>query len=156
MAGWLLAVATPCNALLFLIRILGIFRGCYRITIAFTLLWLSTFTCILTPLNFKGDNLLLVNRGCLMTEGRSLAAVGFLSVLLFDTAVFIAITWKVLNVNLVRGWRNRVSLFFGGEPTRVGYISKILLQSGQIYYLYVPEHDTRTKTSHDSPDLLGV
>ena len=137
MAGGLLAIATPCTALLFLIRILGIFRGCRRVTIPFIVLWLSTFACILTPLNFKGDNLLLVNRGCLMTEGGSLAAVGFITVLLFDTMVFAATTWKVLNVNLVRGWRGRVNLFFGGtsDPARVGEISKILLQSGQLYYL---------------------
>ncbi|KAK7691713.1 hypothetical protein QCA50_005113 [Cerrena zonata] len=137
MAGWLLAVATPCNALLFLIRILGIFRGCYRVTIPFTLLWMSTFTCILTPLTFKGENLLLVNRGCLMTEGGSLAAVGFMSVLLFDSMVFAAISWKVLDINLARGWRDRIRLFFGGETDTLGYISKILLQSGQIYYLAI-------------------
>ena len=133
MAGWLLAIATPCNALLFLIRILGIFRGCRRVTIPFIVLWLSTFACILTPLNFVGGQFILANRICLVQETRVWAAIGFITILAFDTAVFITITAKVLSVNMANTWSDRAKMFFGRK--HLGSLSKALLHSGQQFYM---------------------
>ncbi|KAK7691714.1 hypothetical protein QCA50_005114 [Cerrena zonata] len=132
-AAWLLAFSTPCNALLFLIRIRGIFLHSPKITWIFALLWSTTFASILTPLNFIGGQFVLANRICLVEETRVWAAIGFITVLIFDTAVFVTISIKVLSTNMAETWGERARIFFGRK--HLGRLSKVLLHSGQQFYL---------------------
>lgn len=132
-AAWLLAVSTPCNAFLWLIRIRAIFAHSRRTICTFTLLWGTTFASILTPLNFVGGQFILANRICLVQETRVWAAIGFITILAFDTAVFITITAKVLSVNMANTWSDRAKMFFGRK--HLGSLSKALLHSGQQFYM---------------------
>ncbi|KAK7681925.1 hypothetical protein QCA50_014887 [Cerrena zonata] len=132
--AWLLAFATPLNAFLFLIRVIGIFRGSRVMVYIFSGLWLSTWSSFVIPISFKVNenphNLI-----CLATETKPYSAAGFLLVLLFDTAVFVAISLKVTFIGGNRSWRARLRTFFTGQDT--GYISRTLMRSGQLYYLGV-------------------
>ena len=53
-----------------------------------------------------------------------------------DTFVFLAISYRMVSIAIVkRTWRARTKSFFTGDGLL--YLSKILLQSGQVYYLSV-------------------
>ena len=65
------------------------------------------------------------------------SSFGFIASVVFDTAVFVAISVKVLEINAYRvfhGW-SWIMAFIRGEG--LGHISMVLLRSGQLYYLYV-------------------
>lgn len=131
-AAWLIAVATPLNAFLFLIRVVGIFRGSRVMVYTFIGLWASTWSSLLIPVSFNVDDN-PDNVICLATETKPYGAVGFFTVLLFDSAVFIAISLRVTGISMARSWKARLRIFFTGQDT--GYISRTLLRSGQLYYL---------------------
>ncbi|KAK7692554.1 hypothetical protein QCA50_004184 [Cerrena zonata] len=134
-AAWLLALSTPCNALLFLVRIRGVFLHSPKIVWTFTALWSTTFASFLIPLNYIGGQVLLANQNCLVEETRPWAVIGFITILIFDTAVFVAISTKVLTVNMANTWGERARIFFGRR--HLGRLSKVLLHSGQQFYLWV-------------------
>ena len=131
-AAWLIAISTPFNAFLFLIRVVGIFRGSRIMVYGFTALWFSTWSSFLIPISFNIDDN-PDNAICLATETKPWGAIGFFTVLIFDTAVFVAISLKVTAISMDRSWRTRMRMFFTGRET--GYISRTLLRSGQLYYL---------------------
>lgn len=51
----------------------------------------------------------------------------------YDTLVFLAITWRVVIDSPAQEWKARTSLFLTGK--KMGHISRALLQTGQVYYL---------------------
>ncbi|CAL1702822.1 unnamed protein product [Somion occarium] len=132
-AGWFGAISAPCNTLLFFIRIRGIFRESRIVVALFGLLWLSTCASVLAPLSFNGLDLDLVNHVCLMTDVKTFGAAGFLTITFFDTAVFIAMSIKVISFSLAETWRGKLRSFLSGK--NLGYVSKALLHTGQLYYL---------------------
>ncbi|CAL1702821.1 unnamed protein product [Somion occarium] len=132
-AGWFGAISVPCNTLLFFIRILGIFRESRTVVAVFGLLWLSTCASVLTPFSFNGLDLDLVDHVCIMTDVKTFGAAIFLTVTIFDTAVFIAITMRVLSFSLTETWGSRLKSFLSGR--NLGHISRTLLHTGQLYYL---------------------
>ena len=53
-AAWLIAISTPFNAFLFLIRVVGIFRGSRIMVYGFTALWTGTFLLLMvTAVGYK-------------------------------------------------------------------------------------------------------
>ena len=53
-----------------------------------------------------------------------------------DTLVFLAISYRMVSIAIVKNtWRARTKSFFTGDG--LYYLSKALLQSGQVYYLSV-------------------
>lgn len=133
-SAWFGAIAAPCNTLLFFIRIRGIFHDSPKIIAIFALLWFSTCASLTAPLSFSGVNVDLINRVCLMTDVKPFGVTAFLTIFVFDTAVFIAITIRVLSISLANTWRGRLRLFFLNGDS-LGHITKVLLHSGQLYYL---------------------
>ena len=71
--------------------------------------------------------------------------VGFITLLLFDTSVFVAVSYKVLSSNMVGTWKDWYRIVWRGQT--LGAVSKLLLRSGQIYYMYV------LPSSYDMGDL---
>ena len=84
-------------------------------------------------MSFSGVNVDLINRVCLMTDVQPFGVTSFLAVFIFDTAVFLAITMRMLSISITDTWRGRLSFFFGGDG--LGHVTKVLLHSGQLYYL---------------------
>lgn len=76
---------------------------------------------------------MLANRICLVEETKVWASIGFFTTLIFDTAVFIAISARVLSINMATSWGERARIFLGRK--HLGRLSKVLLHSGQQFYL---------------------
>lgn len=125
------------NSLLFLFRIQGVFYGECPIIVVFTLLWLAVVgTSVLAPLSFSG-----VSIGntpyCINTRLKDVGSAGIVMAAVDDTLVFIAITTKLV-MNHSSGMMSRRQewkLFFTGEG--MGRITRVVLQTGQLYYLCV-------------------
>jgi len=58
---------------------------------------------------------------------------GYIATAAYDTLVYIAISWRLASFGMSDHWKSRVKAFITGIGLRG--LSKILLQSGQAYYL---------------------
>jgi len=64
---------------------------------------------------------------------RHVDAWGYIATAAYDTLMYIFISWKLASSALVDKWQDRLRAFATGN--RLGWLSKVLLQSGQMYYL---------------------
>ncbi|KAK7695329.1 hypothetical protein QCA50_002520 [Cerrena zonata] len=73
--------------------------------------------------------------GCNLNQVKPLGSPGFVAITIFDTLVFVAISAKVLKIN--SEWRfpgkSWIASFIHGDG--LSHLSKVLLRSGQFYYL---------------------
>ena len=101
--------------------------------LCFILIWTTTFLSITSTVSIKEDGFV----GCNVDHVNPIGSLGFIFGAIFDTMVFVAISVKVLkiNTNLETPLKSWFSLFITAEG--LSRVSKILLRSGQIYYLYV-------------------
>ncbi|KAK7694027.1 hypothetical protein QCA50_003603 [Cerrena zonata] len=129
---WFAAFALPLNCMLFLFRIWGVFLDSRFIPPLFSILWLSTCSSFIAPFTFKAAHMDHAAECFIQWVGIN-SLVAFVAIAVYDTLVFIAISCKLLTFSYAQDWKARIRLFFCGE--NMGYISKGLLQSGQIYYL---------------------
>ena len=100
----------------------------------FSSLWLGVLGSALTlPFALHGAHI-GPTKFCIDGNVKSYGSSGMVASTVFDTVVFLAISWK-LSIDQMSGtiFRDKVKHFFGGRalPT----LSKGLLQSGQLYYL---------------------
>ena len=63
------------------------------------------------------------------------ASTGFFGLIFYDTMVFLAISIRLLLDNPADGWIAKAKVFISTE--KMGYLSQALLQTGQVYYLYI-------------------
>ncbi|CAL1706593.1 unnamed protein product [Somion occarium] len=127
--SWFEPSALVFNALLFLIRVRAVFLDSRKIVAAFSLLWLATLTAYTLP--FSSD---LTAHNCqFVGTVKPQGSVGFIVVAIFDTAVFTAISYHVLKFSLALTWKERFASFLDGSG--LGHVSRVLLQTGQLYYL---------------------
>ena len=102
------------------------------VCVLFTVLWLSTFGSFTAPFTFVGRHI-GPTRECIIRSVEKSTSAGFVAIVIYDTMVFIAISLRLLLDNPADGWIARFKLFFSGE--KMGYLSRALLQTGQMYYL---------------------
>ncbi|KAK7685177.1 hypothetical protein QCA50_011540 [Cerrena zonata] len=124
-------LTTPLNSSLFLLRIWGVFHGSKVIIGFFSLFWLSTFTSFVSAFNIK-THPIGPTQYCIVEAAPQIIAIAFIVAAAYDTLVFLAITMKIVLDSPAEGWKAKTSLLFTGE--KMGYISRALLQTGQIYY----------------------
>lgn len=129
---WLVALALPLNSLLFFIRARCVFFRYPRIVRGFFALWLTTFTSITTPFAFEAIQL-GPTRWCINSVVRGYSAAAFITIFIFDTSVFLAISIKISGHTVSRDWKGRIKAFVTGHG--MGNVSKTLLKTGQMYYL---------------------
>jgi hypothetical protein len=60
-------------------------------------------------------------------------AWGYIATAAYDTLMYISISWQLTLFAKDEIWQDRLWSFFTGDG--LGWLSKVLLQSGQIYYL---------------------
>lgn len=130
-ASWFVACALPLNSLLFYLRARGVFYESKLAVWAFFALWLTTFASFTAPFAFEATQLGPTN-WCVTTVVKHFSAASFVTVALFDTMIFFAIS---LQVSLKRSgdWKVRMKSFFTGKG--IGRVSTSLLQTGQLYYM---------------------
>ncbi|CAL1702868.1 unnamed protein product [Somion occarium] len=127
--GWFGAFAVPLNSLLFFLRVRAVFLGSRIALAVFGFLWLSTLTSLTMPFGTKLGSTIV----CGIGNVKPYTSAGYITLAVFDTTVFVAISWQILSMNLAETWRQRVRSFVGRD--NMGQLSKALLQTGQSYYL---------------------
>ncbi|KAJ7782250.1 hypothetical protein DFH07DRAFT_935447 [Mycena maculata] len=131
----LLPLAIALTSLLFFFRVRAVYGGARTVTIVFGLMWLSVLgTSLIIPIATRG-----VNIGptpyCSLGELEAYVAIIGLNPGLFDTAVFLAISYRLVGNTHVEyhSWKQKVSAFFTGAY--LPSFSKSLFVDGQIYYM---------------------
>ena len=128
---WFAAVALPLNSLLFFLRVQAVFRRSSLIVAVFSILWLSTLGAFTQP--FGSMAVRIPGDICVTININKLSSVGFITVALFDTIVFITISIRLVCYGFANSFRSRFRSFLNGYE--MGRISRAILQTGQLYYL---------------------
>jgi len=128
-------VTVPAISLLFLLRVIAIYLH-HRIVIAFFgICWLGLLvSCVIDSATMFSNFLHLPEtKNCSLT-GRSTDAWAYTASAIFDTLIFLAISWRLASTSVIgSSWRDRLRSFVRGEGL-LG-LSKVLLRGGQSYYI---------------------
>lgn len=132
---WFETLSLIFNSSLFLLRVIAVYGDSSRkLKAGFIFVWSTTFLAISGPLSVQTDVAFI---DCDINKMKAPLPPGFEAVTIFDTLVFVAISVKVLKINSIwhfpgKSW---VMSFICGDG--LNHLSKVLLRSGQIYYLWV-------------------
>ena len=131
------AAAIAANAYLIFLRAQAVFAHNKPAVFAFGLLWLATAACsFASPAAPTGIHIGDTNR-CITGKVRAYDSAGVVAAAITDTTIFLAITYRLLTVHVIgQGWSSRMRSFFSGAGMHE--VSRALLQTGQLYYLYAP------------------
>ena len=138
--GCLAIIIATLTSLPFLLRIRGVFNDSVLVVSFFSILWTILFlSALVLPLGIGAAHVQPVNM-CLITRVARYTILLPIVLLLHDTCVFVAISAK-LTTYPWRGGKATVTLtghlisFFSGRGKEM--ISRAVLKTGQLYYLYV-------------------
>jgi hypothetical protein len=128
--------ALPGTAALFFFRVRAVYDRSKAVTVIFGILWLATLGAIIVfPFSVKGGHIGTTDYCLLLSVSPVIAAAGIINTC-SDTLVFLAISWRIARHNTTgETWREHLRSFCKGDG--LPGISRILLQSGQAYYLCV-------------------
>ena len=131
--GWTAALSVPLNCLLFFFRIRAVFYSFPRVVQCFGILWVVTFGCTMTaPFGLIAAHI-EPTKNCIDAAVKSYTSSGLIAAAVYDTIVFVSISYKLVASSFADDWPGRLKSFFRGQY--MGHISRVLLQSGQLYYL---------------------
>ena len=131
--GWFGAFASPLNSLLFFLRARAVFLHSNIAVFAFALLWLSTISAVTIPFSVDGQQI-GTTKSCVNSQVERLSSAGAVATAVFDTVVFLAISFRVLQLSLRNTWKDRLfKSFLSGEG--LGWVSKAVLHTGQLYFM---------------------
>ncbi|KIM84940.1 hypothetical protein PILCRDRAFT_817773 [Piloderma croceum F 1598] len=122
----------PAATSLFCIRLSAVYSRDKYITIFFGSCWLM----ILSLFIFDSAKTLfrlprvIQSTECLIVEHYD--AWGYMATAVYDTLMYFAISWRLASFAMLESWHHRVRSFATGYG--LGWLSKVLLQSGQAYY----------------------
>ena len=132
--GACVAVAVPANSFLMFLRVKAVYLQ-NRIAIrVFTFLWAATLLSSVTlPFSVRGDHI-GTSQQCIETDIKPLTSACFTVSAVNDTLIFLAVTYRLVFFYAEAGsWSSRVRSLFSGAG--MGQTAKLLLQTGQLYYL---------------------
>ena len=121
----------PAACGLFFIRVRTVHRHDKHITIFFGFGWVVTLSFFL----FDGTRDIMRYFGLvrLTLFYPNMDALAYISTATFDTLMYLSISWRLASFATIDRWQDRLRLFITGNG--LGWLSKVLLQSGQMYYL---------------------
>ncbi|KAJ7018993.1 hypothetical protein C8F04DRAFT_976246 [Mycena alexandri] len=131
----LFPLAIPSTSLLFFFRVRAVYCCSRTVTIVFGLMWLTVLgTSLLIPIVTRGVNI-GPTRYCSLGDLAPYVETIGLNPGLFDTAVFLAISYRLVGNTHVeyRSWRQKARAFFTGAY--LPSFSKSLFIDGQLYYM---------------------
>ena len=127
-------MAVPATTFLFLLRVCAVYNMDKHIVIVFGIFWLGTLACAIT-LSFAisgahiGPTAMCIDSGV-----RSFSSAGIVAHMVYDSLVFLAITYRLLDMATVGDtFQDKMRAFFEGGA--LPGLSRCLLKSGQVYYL---------------------
>lgn len=132
--GAMYSIAVPSTTLLFTIRVRAIYGGNKYITVFFGVLWLFVIGGCITTIH--GDSVREIGSTgyCVNTHFESYATSSVIAPLVNDTLVFLAISWRLMQVTLLRdGHKVHIQEIVLGR--RMPPFSRALFNDGQMYYL---------------------
>ncbi|PSR79413.1 hypothetical protein PHLCEN_2v7058 [Hermanssonia centrifuga] len=129
-------IAVPANSYLMFMRVRAVFNDSKPIVIIFGFLWVATLAGSITaPFSLKGVHIGTTQR-CINSEVKQYGSAGIIIATCNDTLIFLAITYRLIMHHVPSdSWSHRLRGFLRGDG--MGKMSKLLLQTGQLYYLYV-------------------
>lgn len=131
-----ISISIPGSAFLFLIRAHAVYHDERVIRWIFYFLWLGVFVAsFLNPFAVRGVHL-GTTQYCIDAAVRPYGSAGLIAQAIFDTLVFLAVSWKLTCDEISEGktLRAKLRIFFGGK-TSISALRTALLQSGQLYFL---------------------
>ena len=123
------------NSLLFLIRVRAVYHDCRIVRLLFTILWFSVVAAAFAQpfcVHFAPVGL---SAGCVATAVEPYCSSGLVVAMVHDTSVLFAISTRLILDGLVNSLTGRLKAFLSGEG--MSNLSRLLLQTGQLYYLWV-------------------
>jgi hypothetical protein len=123
----------PAISALFFVRLSAVYSHDRRILILFGSCWL----CVLGVFIFDTTTVLSryssnsLSHECFVFT--HIDAWGYIASGIFDTLMYFAISWRLATFSTTGGWISQARSFVTGDG--LGWLSKILLRSGQVYYL---------------------
>ncbi|KAF9457500.1 hypothetical protein BDZ94DRAFT_225173 [Collybia nuda] len=126
-------VAVSSTALLFFLRVRAIFEKDRTITIVFFVLWLAVLGGSVTAIPSLSGVHIGKTKYCTFSSIGTYRSAANITLAIFDTCVFIAITWRILRDQFTYevGDQTKSNFFGRGLPA----FSRALLQDGQKYYM---------------------
>jgi hypothetical protein len=125
------AAAISATAALFYFRLRAVFVKHRAICVLFSLLWLAVFAgCVLIPFSILGDRIGPTDR-CTISKALPYGSVGMIANTIYDTLVFLAISWHLVFRDKVL--ESRVKAFLCGQG--LFELSKVMVQGQNAYYL---------------------
>ncbi|KAJ3729807.1 hypothetical protein C8R42DRAFT_693595 [Lentinula raphanica] len=124
------------TSMLFLIRVTAVYREVVIIRVCFILLWLGVVGGALSvPLGIGGGHI-GPTMACINTIVKKTTEISVIMPMINDSAIFIAITYRILDNSVYEEGRGaQVRAFFGWNKL-LPAVSRNLLQGGQHYYFF--------------------
>ncbi|THU99267.1 hypothetical protein K435DRAFT_818618 [Dendrothele bispora CBS 962.96] len=112
--GAFMALSQTTTSLLFLIRVQAVYRGNKLVLVTFCILWLLVLAfSIIFPVHLRAKHI-EPTRGCINSSFTNYAEGFIASVIGYDSAVFVVITYRILLSSVLEeGKKARVRAFFG-------------------------------------------
>jgi hypothetical protein len=126
-------VIMPAASALFFIRLSAVYWHDKYVTAFFGFCWLGIFGL------FVSDSIRGIERCSEVLEStyclraRHIDASGYIATAVYDTLMYLCISWQLASFATADKWQDRLRMFVTGDG--LGWLSKVLLQSGQMYYL---------------------
>ncbi|KAF5388853.1 hypothetical protein D9757_005576 [Collybiopsis confluens] len=124
------------TSLLFLFRVVAVYRNQQYVKSFFVILWLCVVGGSLSvPLGIAGAHI-GPTMACINTVVKKTTELSMIMPMVNDTAVFAAITYRILDYSVYEsGGYAKIRAFFGWQKL-VPTVSRNLLQGGQHYYFF--------------------
>ncbi|KAJ6455223.1 hypothetical protein C8R45DRAFT_1188615 [Mycena sanguinolenta] len=134
--GWTITsiLAKSATATLFFLRVTAVWHTSKIAYVVFFILWLAVLAGGITaPIGIHEAHV-APTKQCITTTVPANIEVPVIMPLIYDTAVFLAISYRILAHTIVAdSSMARLRIFFGGKG--ISTLSRALLQSGQHFYL---------------------
>lgn len=127
-------IAVPAISLLFLLRVTAIYLHNKVVIAIFAACWLALLgSFVLDSLTMLSGFMRPSKAKLCNLPGRTTDAWAYIANAVFDTLVYLAISWRLASTSMSSSWMGRLKSFVKGDGL-LG-LSKVLLRSGQFYYL---------------------
>ena len=128
-------LAFPCSALLFLLRLRAVYNRDRVIVAIFSVLWLGLLaSSVFVAIGMKAAPI-GPTKYCTIRFAEKSAELGYLTPLIYDTLVFVAISWRLCRIACARPPSPQKSLKMVLFGHYLPAFTKSILLDGQLYYL---------------------
>lgn len=130
--GWTASFSVAFNNILFFIRVRGVYYRERRVCMGFLVLWFITLSTFTAPFSFTAANIATTSY-CVVAEVDTFVASGVVGTALYDTVVFLAISYRLVSISIGRSWTDKLRNFVQSKD--LAAVSYILWSTGLFYYM---------------------